>query len=104
MATCESCLYQGVKKDIEQKGSCVFCLVKGDWIQSTRKCETFKQDDPNLTAGLKSQLAFEIRQETNDNRRLRKIVRSTRWSMVLTLILAVLLFMAITKFYDKFLF
>ncbi|OGS34060.1 MAG: hypothetical protein A2293_00620 [Elusimicrobia bacterium RIFOXYB2_FULL_49_7] len=104
MPTCEQCLFQNTKKEIEGKGSCVFCLVKGNWNPTAKKCGQYRESDSSLSADTARSLAFELRQEEAENRRLRAVVKSTRVSMILSLIIAFILFIAVTKFYDKFLF
>lgn len=103
MGNCVNCFYQG-DRNANEKGEChVFCLIKGDWLSETATCKQYREY-ADLGKDIRNRFAAEIRQEEFENRRLKKILRSSWRQMLLTLLISFGLFIAAVKFFDKFIF
>ena len=103
MKICTDCLYQG-DINADPKGKIrVFCLLKGDWKGEKDTCGRFREN-ADIGKEIRNRLAFDIRQEDLENKRINKIVQSNMKFVVFIMIVSFALFWCTVKFFDKYIF
>ncbi|MDR3256096.1 MAG: hypothetical protein LBT18_00300 [Endomicrobium sp.] len=103
MGYCVNCLFQGDNSLDEQDKGRVFCLVKRKWLSENDLCEDFTEY-ADLSKEIRSKYAFEIRENKTGSNKIGVIVKQSWKAMMVSFILAFVLFIATVKFFDKYIF
>lgn len=103
MGHCVNCFFQGDMNTDENGENRLFCLVKGNWFRETASCEHFREH-AQVSPETRTMFAVELRKEIDEDRRMKKVLRSA-WRMVIfTFVLAFVAFVLIVKYFDKYIF
>ena len=103
MANCSDCLFGGDKGTDQAGKGRVFCLVRTNWVPDVARCESYREQ-AKLDKELIDKLAYEIRLERAENRRLNKILSKNFKYIVITFLISFALFIAAVKFFEKYIF
>ncbi|MCL2335641.1 MAG: hypothetical protein FWC57_06210 [Endomicrobia bacterium] len=101
MGYCVNCLFQG-DNSLDEKGEGkIFCMVKRKWMHENDSCEHFTEY-ADLSKEIRAQYAFEIRDKKSG--KYAELIKHHWKAMILTMIVAFIMFVIIVKFFDKYIF
>ncbi len=100
MKNCITCLFQGdnsVNDDGEGK---VFCMVECKWKKEQDSCTKFVE-----YADLSKEIRYNYaNQRSNEKSKIRTILAYNWYMMIVSLLISFVLFVAIVKIFDKYIF
>lgn len=103
MGYCVNCLFQGDNTLDENGDGRVFCMVKRKWMAEADSCENYTEY-ADLSKEIRCKYAFEIREKKEGSNKTSDIIKQNWKAMVITLILAFIMFIIVVKFFDKYIF
>jgi len=103
MGYCINCLFQGDNTLDEKGDGKIFCMVKRKWVSENDSCIDFT-DYADLSKEIRCKYAFEVRDKKAGSSKFSDVIGQVWKVMLITLIIAFVLFIAAAKFFDKYIF
>ena len=103
MGHCVNCLFQGDNSFDEKGDGRIFCLVKRKWLSENDSCLDFTEY-ADLSKEIRCKYALEVRDKKGGSNKFSEIVKQIWKAMLITMIIAFVLFIASAKFFDKYIF
>ena len=103
MGYCVNCFFQGDNSLDERGNGRIFCMVKKRWMAENDSCPDFTEY-ADLSKEVRSQYALELRSGKAVSSKTGDIIKQSWKAMVITLIVAFVMFILAVKIFDKYIF
>jgi len=104
MGHCVNCLFQGDNSFDEKGDGRIFCMVKRKWLSENDVCMDFTEY-ADLSKEIRCKYALEVREKKDGiNGKFLEIIKQIWKAMLVTMVIAFLLFIAAAKYFDKYIF
>jgi hypothetical protein len=104
MGYCVNCLFQGDNSFDENGSGRIFCMVKRKWLSENDSCLDFTEY-ADLSKEMRCKYAFELRDKKGGAaNKFADLIKHLWKAMLITMIIAFILFIASAKYFDKYIF
>ncbi|MDR2191602.1 MAG: hypothetical protein LBO62_01805 [Endomicrobium sp.] len=103
MGYCVNCLFQGDNSFDEKGEGRIFCMVKRKWLSESDSCLDFTEY-ADLSKEIRCKYAMEARDKKSGASKFSEAVKQMWKAMLITMIIAFILFIAAAKYFDRYIF